>query len=74
MRKGEKTTFQWPKVSRLLTTLPCHRPDFSTGLRFLFRTPEVPSLEGGKAVKVALSHSQKRALLLPKTKIRSVTC
>ena len=34
MRKGEKTTFQWPKVSRLLTTLPRHRPDIRTGLRF----------------------------------------
>ena len=41
MRKSEKTTFQWPKVSRLLTTLPRHRPDFRTGLRFSFRAPEV---------------------------------
>ena len=34
MRKSEKTTSQWPKVSRLLTTLPRHRPDIRTGLRF----------------------------------------
>ena len=34
MRKSEKTTFQWAKVSRLLTTLPRHRADFRTFLRF----------------------------------------
>ena len=34
MRKSEKTTFQWPKVSKLLTTLPRHRPHIRTGLRF----------------------------------------
>ena len=36
MRKSEKTTFRRAKVSKLLTTLPCHRPDFRTGLRFSF--------------------------------------
>ena len=41
MRKSEKTTFQWPKVSKLLITLPRHKPDFRTGLRFSFRAPEV---------------------------------
>ena len=41
MRKSEKPTFQLPKVSRLPTKLPRHRPDFRTGLRFSFRAPEV---------------------------------
>ena len=45
-------------MSRFLTTFPRQRPDFRTGLRFLFRAPEVPFLEWGKAVKVAFSHSQ----------------
>ena len=58
IRKSEKTTFQSPKVSRLLTTLPRHRADFRTGLRFSFQAPEVTFLKWGKAVKVAFSHSQ----------------
>ena len=53
MRKSEKTTFQWPKVSRLLITLPRHRHDFRTCLRFLFPAPVVPFLKWLKAVKVA---------------------
>ena len=44
MRKSEKTTFQWPKVSKSLTTLPRHRAYIRTGLRFQFRAPEVPVL------------------------------
>ena len=35
MRKNEKITFQWPRVSmsRLLATIPHHRPDFRTGFQ-----------------------------------------
>ena len=79
MRKGEKTTFQWPKVSRLPTMLPRHRPDFRTGLRSLFRAPEVPILELGKTVKVAFSQSQNGHFWCPTRKfetcseIRTVT-
>ena len=72
MRKSEKTTFQWPKVSRLLTTLPRHRADIRTGLRFLFRAPEVTFLKWGKAVKVAFSHSQNGHFWCPK--LKSETC
>ena len=45
MRKSEKTTFQWPKVSKLLTMVPRHRANIRTGLRFLFRAPEVTFLK-----------------------------
>ena len=64
MRKREKTTFQWPKVSKFLTMLPRYRPDFRTGLRFSFRAPEGAFLKWGKAVKVAFSHSQNVCLCL----------
>ena len=64
MRKSEKTSFQGPKVSKLLTTLPRHRADIRTGLSFLFRAPEVTFMEWGKAVKVVFSLS-KGALLVP---------
>ena len=37
MRKSKKTIFQWPKLSRLLTTLPRHSPDFRTCLGLSFR-------------------------------------
>ena len=57
MRKHEYTIFQWSKVSRLLTTLPRHRPDFRTGLRFSFWAPEVTFLKWGKPVKVAFSQN-----------------
>ena len=40
------------------TTLPRHRPDSRTGLRFSPRALEVPFLKWGKAVKVAFSHYQ----------------
>ena len=79
MGKSKKTTFQWPKVSKLLTTLPRHRADIRTGLRFLFRAPEATFLKWGKAVKVAFSHSQNGHFRCPKRKsetcsdIRSVT-
>ena len=72
MRKSEKTTFQWPKVSKLLTTLPRHRANIRTGLRFFFRAPEVTFLKWGKAVKVAFSHSQNGHFWCPKRK--SETC
>ena len=49
MRKSEKTAFQWPKVSRLLTMLPRHRPDFRTGPIFSFQAPEVPVLKVRKS-------------------------
>ena len=39
MRKSEKTTLQWAKVSRLFTTLPRHGLDFRTGLRFSLQAP-----------------------------------
>ena len=68
MRKSEKTTFQWPKVSKSLTTLPRHRANIRTGLRFLFRAPEVTFLKWGKAVKVAFSHSQNGHFWCPKLK------
>ena len=72
MRKSEKTTFQWPKVSKWLTTLPRHRANIRTGLRFLFRAPEVTFLKWRKAVKVAFSHSQNGHFWCPKQK--SETC
>ena len=34
MRNSEKTTFQWPKVSKSLATLPRHRANIRTGLRY----------------------------------------
>ena len=77
MRKRENTTFQWPKVSRLLTTLPRCRPDFRTGLRFWFRAPEVPVLR--KSHFHWFSSLQKSHFRCPKRKsktcseIRSVT-
>ena len=49
MRKIEKTTFQWPKVSRLLTTLTRQRPEFRTGLRFSFRASKGPVLRVRKS-------------------------
>ena len=49
MRKSEKTTSQWPKVSRFLIMLPRHRPDFRTGLIFSFWAPEVPVLRVRKS-------------------------
>ena len=49
MAKSEKTTFQWPKVRRLLITLPRHTPDFRTGLRFSFQALEVPVLRVRKS-------------------------
>ena len=62
MRNSEKSTFKWPKVSRLPTTLPRHRPDFRAGLRLLFRAPEVTVLKWGKTVKEAFSLSQNENL------------
>ena len=79
MRKGEKTTFQWPKVSRLFTTLPRHRPYFGTGLIFLVRAPEVPILRVRKSHFHYFSSLQKSQFPCPKLKsetcseIRSVT-
>ena len=72
LRKSQKTTFRWPEVSRFLTMLPRHRPDFRTGLRFSFWAPEVTFLKWGKAVKVAFSHSQNGHFWCPKRK--SETC
>ena len=62
MRNSEKSTFKWPKVSRLPTTLPRHRPDFRAGLRLSFRAPEVTVLKWGKTVKEAFSLSQNENL------------
>ena len=62
MRNSEKSTFKWPKVSRLPTTLPRHRPDFRAGLRLSFRAPEVTVLKWGKTVKEAFSLSQNKNL------------
>ena len=59
MRKSEKTTFQWPKVIKLLTTIPCHRPDFRTGLRFSFWAPEVTILRVRKGLFHCFSSLQK---------------
>ena len=59
MRKSKKTTFQWTKVSRLRTTVPRHRADNRTGLRFLFRAPEVPVLSLEKATFTAFPHFRK---------------
>ena len=72
MRKSEKTTFQWPKVSKLLTTLPRHRADIRTGLRFLFRAPEVPVLRVRKSHFYCFSSLQKSHFRCPKQK--SETC
>ena len=72
MRKSEKTTFQWPKVSKLLTTLPRHRANIKTGLRFLFRAPEVPVLRVRKSHFRCFSSLQKRHFRCPKRK--SETC
>ena len=70
MRKSEKPTFQLPKVSRLPTTLPRHRPDFRTGLNFFV------SVTGSAFSEVRKSESEsaffllsKQALLVPETKI-----
>ena len=68
MRKSEKTTFQWPKVSKLLTTLPRHRPDFRTGLRFSFWAPEVTVLSEKKPLSL-LFLTSKKALPEPEIKI-----
>ena len=59
MRKSEKTTFQWPKVIKLLITIPCHRPDFRTGLRFSFWAPEVTILRVRKGHFHCFSSLQK---------------
>ena len=45
-----------------------HRPDFRTGLTFLFQAPDMPFLRWGNAVKVAFSHSQKGHFWCPKRK------
>ena len=79
MRKSKKTTFQWPKVSKLLTTLPRHRADIRTGLRFSFWAPEVTVLRVRKSHFHCFSSLQKRPFRCPKRKsetrsdIRSVT-
>ena len=72
MRKSEKTTFQWPKVSRLLTMWPRHRPDFRTVLRFLFWAPEVPVLRVRKSHFYCFSSLRKSHFRCPKQK--SETC
>ena len=72
MRKSEKTTFQWLKVSKLLTTLPRHRADIRTCLRFLFRAPEVPVLRVRKSHFYCFSSLQKSHFRCPKQK--SETC
>ena len=72
VRKSEKITFQWSKVSRLLTTITSHRPDFNTGLRFSFRAPEVPVLRVRKSPVHCFSSLQKRRFGCPKRK--SETC
>ena len=72
MRKSEKTTLQWPKVSKLLTTLPRHRADIRTGLRFLFRAPEMPILRVRKSHFYCFSSLQKSHFRCPKRK--SETC
>ena len=72
VRKSEKITFQWSKVSRLLTTITSHRPDFNTGLRFSFRAPEVPVLRVRKSHFHCFSSLQKSHFRCPKQK--SETC
>ena len=72
MRKSKKTTFQRAKVSRILTTLLRHRPDFRTGLRFSFRAPEVPVLRVRKSHFYCFSSLQKSHFRCPKQK--SETC
>ena len=72
VRKSEKITFQWSKVSRLLTTITSHRPDFNTGLRFSFWAPEVPVFRVRKSPVHCFSSLQKRRFGCPKRK--SETC
>ena len=72
MRKSEKTTFQSPKVSKLLITLPRHKPDFRTGLRFSFWAPEVPILKVRKSHFHCFSSLQKSHFWCPK--LKSDTC
>ena len=64
MRKSEKTTFQWPKVIKLLITIPCHRPDFRTGLIFSFWAPEVTILRVRKGHFHCFSSLQKRLIVI----------
>ena len=63
MRKSKNTTLQWPKVSRLPTTVPRHRPDFRTGFRFSFWEPEVPVLRVRKSHFHCFSSLQKGLIL-----------
>ena len=72
MRKSKKITLQWPKVSRLLTTITSHTPEINTGLRFSFRAPEVPVLRVRKSHFHCFSSLQKRRFGCPKRK--SETC
>ena len=65
----KKNTFQWPKVSRLFTTLTRHRPNFRTGLKFSFWATEVSFFASEKKPLSLLFLLPEEALPVPETKI-----